>query len=195
MGDMRSISRRQGGQGLGASIKLVCLLVMTLLLCACAKNTVNYNVVQPSKEALRAETVAWLAHYGTQVVEEGRRVKVILHSDDLFLPRSANLTQQGVQQISRVAMLLPLYPTEYTNVSAYTDPSGGSPSFLKALTARQAQVVADAVWPKNIDSRLLVSHGQGAANPVALNATANGRALNRRVNISFEYFRDYNIFN
>ena len=67
----------------------------------------------------------------------------------------------------------------------YTD-NAGSPEYNKDLSRRRADAVKRSLTALNIpDSRIAVS-GFGEENPIADNATEEGRAKNRRVEIKFE---------
>ncbi|MBL8917531.1 MAG: OmpA family protein [Myxococcaceae bacterium] len=52
------------------------------------------------------------------------------------------------------------------------------------LSERRAKAVVDALTKRGIDRARLASKGFGKSKPVADNATAQGRSLNRRVEVS-----------
>jgi outer membrane protein OmpA-like peptidoglycan-associated protein len=67
-------------------------------------------------------------------------------------------------------------------IAGHTDNQGDSAHNQVLSQNRSASVIA---WLKahGVDASRLASQGFGASRPVADNATANGRALNRRVEI------------
>ncbi len=67
------------------------------------------------------------------------------------------------------------------SVTGHTD-SRGSEDYNQALSERRAQTVADEISAKYPDASMNVQ-GMGEASPVASNDTAEGRQLNRRVDI------------
>ncbi|GAB6852751.1 OmpA family protein [Paraburkholderia kururiensis] len=70
-------------------------------------------------------------------------------------------------------------------VSGYTD-STGPAAHNQGLSERRAQSVVRYLQEHGLKARQWVAHGYGESNPVATNATAAGRAQNRRVEISLE---------
>jgi outer membrane protein OmpA-like peptidoglycan-associated protein len=96
----------------------------------------------------------------------------------------ATLTPGDKQQLDMVATKL---KTEASNVqlhvSGHTD-SVGSDAYNQKLSQRRAQSVTDYLVSAGIPRASFVSvEGDGEARPVADNKTADGRALNRRVEI------------
>ena len=69
------------------------------------------------------------------------------------------------------------------NVVGYTD-SVGTEEYNQELSVRRANAVKDYMVSEGIDPGLINVKGMGEADPVASNATAAGRAENRRVEIS-----------
>jgi OOP family OmpA-OmpF porin len=74
--------------------------------------------------------------------------------------------------------------TTYTNYSAkivgYTS-NTGSATYNQKLSEKRAKAVIALLKEKGVSSNQLSSAGMGEANPVADNATAEGRAKNRRI--------------
>lgn len=68
-------------------------------------------------------------------------------------------------------------------VNGYTD-STGTAAHNQGLSERRAQSVAQYLQAHGLKARQYVVHGYGESNPVADNATAEGRAHNRRVEIT-----------
>jgi len=68
------------------------------------------------------------------------------------------------------------------DVIGHTD-SDGSEEYNQALSERRAQSVSDYLVSEGVDPNIIDVSGQGELNPVASNATKEGRALNRRVDV------------
>ncbi|AYZ64298.1 OmpA family protein [Burkholderia multivorans] len=110
---------------------------------------------------------------------------VNLAGDALFATGLATLTPTA--RASLDALLARQGNTAFTRVSVtgYTDSVGGDASNL-ALSQRRAQAVAGYLKSHGLNAGTLAVTGRGSADPVASNATAEGRASNRRVEISLE---------
>jgi OOP family OmpA-OmpF porin len=67
-------------------------------------------------------------------------------------------------------------------INGYTDNSGTA-EYNMALSKRRAKAIYDYFVAKGISASRLQSVGHGLEDPVASNATADGRALNRRVEL------------
>jgi OOP family OmpA-OmpF porin len=65
-------------------------------------------------------------------------------------------------------------------VTGYTD-STGDAAYNEALSARRASAVGRYLVAKGIPARLIFVEGRGESDPIASNATPEGRAQNRRV--------------
>jgi len=68
-------------------------------------------------------------------------------------------------------------------VSGHTD-SKGSIDYNQALSERRADSVAEYLLDKGVVVARLETIGFGEGSPIADNATAEGRSLNRRVELS-----------
>lgn len=67
-------------------------------------------------------------------------------------------------------------------LSGHTD-SDGSDAYNQSLSERRANAVRDYMVEHGVSAQRLDSAGYGESQPVATNATAEGRAQNRRVEI------------
>jgi len=68
------------------------------------------------------------------------------------------------------------------SVGGHTD-SVGTDAYNQGLSERRALAVKDYLVGKGVDGSRLSSMGYGEASPIASNDTADGRALNRRVEL------------
>lgn len=68
------------------------------------------------------------------------------------------------------------------DVIGHTD-SDGTEEYNQALSVRRAEAVRDYMVSEGVDSNIIDVSGEGESNPVASNATREGRAQNRRVDI------------
>jgi len=75
------------------------------------------------------------------------------------------------------------YPSLKVDVSGHTDWIG-TDAYNQALSERRATAVKDYLVRKGIDAGRIRTYAYGESQPVAPNTTAEGRALNRRSEIS-----------
>lgn len=100
-----------------------------------------------------------------------------------FETNSAKLTRDSHAVLDRVARSLIDSPEVKVEVGGHTD-SVGSESHNRALSSARAASVRDYLVGKGVEASRLVSKGYGESKPVADNATAAGRAKNRRVELT-----------
>jgi outer membrane protein OmpA-like peptidoglycan-associated protein len=94
---------------------------------------------------------------------------------------SDHLKPESAAVIRQVAAALEKNPNLKLEVDGYTDSVGAAPHNLD-LSGRRAQAVVNVLVSQfGVDASRLTGTGQGQANPIATNDTAEGRASNRRV--------------
>jgi len=102
--------------------------------------------------------------------------------DVRFATNSAELAATDQAELDQlVALLAP--GRERIRITGHTDATGSAAVNLD-LSARRAATVRDYLVARGIDGARLVAEGRGAAEPVATNETPEGRALNRRTEIT-----------
>ncbi|MCK5656345.1 MAG: OmpA family protein, partial [Deltaproteobacteria bacterium] len=84
--------------------------------------------------------------------------------------------------LDEVASILEKNPEMEVEVQGHTD-NTGSATYNQWLSEKRAQKVKDYLVSKGIDSSRLEAKGYGLTQPVASNATEEGRAQNRRVEL------------
>ncbi len=120
----------------------------------------------------------------TEVTPEGE-LKTKIKGDVTFATNSSTVNGMGNEKIRQLAAILSKYPNDKIEVTGHTD-SQGSNSWNQQLSAQRAAsvknlLVSNGVMPSNITTM-----GYGPAVPVADNSTADGRSMNRRVEINIE---------
>ncbi|HET8700848.1 MAG TPA: OmpA family protein [Nitrococcus sp.] len=108
---------------------------------------------------------------------------VLTLGDVLFAYNSAKLRPAAQAPLDKLATFLRQHPQRQVRIVGYTD-STGSAAYNQRLSERRAQSVADALAQRGIERTRMEVAGKGKNNPVASNATAGGRQLNRRVEIT-----------
>lgn len=98
----------------------------------------------------------------------------------LFTTGSAQLHATAEATLDRVVDALNRYPSPRVEVSGHTDDLGSADLNRRLSEERAAAVVAYLI-DAGVDGTRLTARGVGPDEPVADNETAEGRALNRRV--------------
>lgn len=93
-----------------------------------------------------------------------------------FASGSAKLTPDAVKLLGAVVPCI----TGPFEVGGHTD-NVGQPAANQALSQRRAAAVAAFLVGKGVDAKLLSSKGYGESAPIGDNATAEGKAKNRRI--------------
>jgi outer membrane protein OmpA-like peptidoglycan-associated protein len=97
-----------------------------------------------------------------------------------FESGSSSLTPDSYSVLDQVVKSLKAYPEVRVEIAGYTD-GVGKDDFNLALSQRRADAVKQYVVNAGVSPDRLISRGYGKSNPVASNATASGRAENRRI--------------
>ncbi|KUY76421.1 OmpA family protein [Burkholderia sp. RF4-BP95] len=110
---------------------------------------------------------------------------VNLAGDALFATGLATLTPGARASLDK--LLSEREDRTYTQVTVtgHTDSVGSTAANL-ALSKRRAETVASYLKAHGLKAQSVSVTGRGSADPVASNATAEGRASNRRVEISLQ---------
>ncbi|ARF87018.1 MULTISPECIES: OmpA family protein [Burkholderia] len=111
--------------------------------------------------------------------------QVLLQGDANFAFDSAVLTPDARSQLDRFVQINSGVEFRRVAITGFTD-STGSDTHNLALSASRARNVMNYLRGNGLKAQSFVSEGLGAADPVASNATAEGRAQNRRVEIRID---------
>ncbi len=128
-------------------------------------------------ERLRLQELERLAKLEEEKIEKALS---LAQESIAFNSGSATLTQGSYKALDAVAQLMKENAEISLSLSGYTDSSGNAESNLR-LSKERAGAVKRYLVSQGIDEGRLRAQGFGIANPRADNNTAEGRALNRRV--------------
>ncbi|HLP68809.1 OmpA family protein [Ciceribacter ferrooxidans] len=129
-----------------------------------------------------AELRAQLQGTGISVTRMGDRIILNMPSNITFATDQDAVMPQFYPTLNSVAIVLRKFDRTLIDVNGHTD-STGSLAHNQALSERRAMSVASYLNSQGIDPRRVSSLGFGPSQPVASNATPEGRAQNRRVEI------------
>ncbi|WP_428055711.1 OmpA family protein [Candidatus Avelusimicrobium alvi] len=118
-----------------------------------------------------------------EVVKSDNGIQVYLKNDILFTTGSSELSAASMQTLTDLNKVLKKYPKNRIVVQGYTD-STGSDAINNKLSTQRAKAVYDFLLGSGLKTQSITYVGYGSSNPIASNATAAGRAQNRRVVLS-----------
>jgi peptidoglycan-binding protein ArfA len=110
-------------------------------------------------------------------------VAALLRTPITFSTDGSTLAPSSRQLVSEIAGKLKACPDVKVAVAGYTD-SSGTDAINVPLSASRAKAVADGLVSDGVAAGAVTSRGAGSADPVADNGTPEGRAQNRRVEIT-----------
>jgi len=108
--------------------------------------------------------------------------KITLQADTLYDFNKADLKPEGKATLDKIARDLSKIKLEVIIAVGNTD-SVGTDAYNMALGQRRAQSVKAYLTSKGVDGSRIYTESKGKSNPVATNATEEGRAKNRRTDI------------
>lgn len=148
----------------------------------------QYESERRSRE--EAEKRAMDALSKTQKVKTDERGTVItLSGSVLFAFGKSDILPSAKKRLDDVAEALKRAPDRTFVVEGHTD-SIGSIDANQVLSEKRANAVRDYLISRGLDESRIQAVGKGKDNPIDSNATAEGRAVNRRVEIIVQRPKD-----
>ncbi|AHE55862.1 OmpA family protein [Sphingomonas sanxanigenens] len=136
------------------------------------------SYMDKQEQELRRKT----AGTDVEVTRDGDNLILNMPSGITFGYDSAAIQPQFRKTLDDVAGTLASYEKTYVDVYGHTD-SDGSDAYNQGLSERRAKSVADYLSSHGVSSARLATQGFGESQPIADNATPEGKAANRRVEI------------
>jgi general secretion pathway protein A len=90
-----------------------------------------------------------------------------------------------IERMKELVMILHEHPEATVKIIGYTD-SIGDEGYNRKLSEFRANMVKSFLLGQNLPPENITTQGLGKENPVGRNDTAEGRTLNRRVEISID---------
>jgi len=113
---------------------------------------------------------------------EGDSVVVTFAGEVMFDSGSRNLSPGAMSRLDSVAATINRYPDADVIVKGHTDSQGAEEANMR-LSEDRALMVKNQLVVKGVDPGRLTTLGFGESQPLVTNATPEGRAQNRRVEI------------
>jgi outer membrane protein OmpA-like peptidoglycan-associated protein len=120
---------------------------------------------------------------GVGVTRKGNDITLTMPGSLAFASDSADLNVAFGGVLDSIAVVLKKYDKTIIEVAGHTD-STGSREYNQALSQRRAAAVATYLEKRGILKSRIMVVGAGETRPVASNNTADGRARNRRVELT-----------
>lgn len=131
----------------------------------------------------QAELHQQLQGTGVSVTRSGNNIILNMPGDVTFATDQYQVEARFYPVLNSVAKVLTHYDKTLVDVAGYTD-STGTASYNLQLSRKRAASVANYLAAQGVQPMRIQAIGYGENNPVASNATASGRSMNRRVTIT-----------
>jgi outer membrane protein OmpA-like peptidoglycan-associated protein len=134
------------------------------------------------------ELEAELSGSGVGVARQGDNLVLRMPSDVTFASAQSSINSRFYPTLDDVAAVLNRYDQSVIDIVGHAD-SDGADDFNLNLSRQRASSVAQYLVTRNVLPDRLYVDGRGESAPIASNATAEGKAQNRRVEILIRPFR------
>lgn len=119
---------------------------------------------------------------GVQVIREGDNIRLIMPGNITFATDSYQLLPGFYPVLNSVGIVLAKYADTTVRVSGHTDNTGNR-QYNLTLSERRADSVANYLATQSVVRNRMYVEGLAFDQPIADNATSQGRAQNRRVEL------------
>ncbi|NQD92669.1 OmpA family protein [Pseudomonas sp. CrR25] len=120
---------------------------------------------------------------GVEVQRQGDVIQLIMPGNITFATDSAEIASSFYAPLNNLANSFRQYNQNSIEIVGHTD-STGAHTYNMGLSQRRAQSVASYLAAQGVDQARLSTRGLGPDQPLASNASADGRAQNRRVEVT-----------
>jgi len=121
--------------------------------------------------------------HGYKVDPDGCPVHVTLHVNFAF--DSSVLPASSKDDVAKLTRVLSENPPAKVIIIGHTDHTG-TDEYNQKLSERRAASLAKKLIDNGIDAKRIETSGKGEKEPIATNATAAGRAQNRRIEVDIQ---------
>jgi len=119
---------------------------------------------------------------GVSVTRQGDSIILNMPGNITFKTDSSEVSANFYQVLNSVAKVINEYDKTYVDIYGHTD-STGAAAYNMQLSQRRADSVSSYLRTRQVLPDRILTRGLGEDSPIATNATPEGRALNRRVEI------------
>ncbi|UPY35860.1 OmpA family protein [Sediminicoccus sp. KRV36] len=161
-------------------------MLSILLLTGCVSEQ-RYDALQGAYTQLQAR---YTADEATIQMLNGR-LKITMTDRILFSSGGYRINERAREALGKMVPTLQGLQNTRVIVEGYTDTTPVGPELRREgistnldLSSRRADTVADSLIAQGTPRNIISADGRGEANPIAPNTTAEGRAQNRRIEIT-----------
>jgi chemotaxis protein MotB len=186
------------------NLGMVYVAVAALLLAGCVSQQ-KYSEAEQQNQALSQKNATLEEDYKSlnqsmsaevsankmQISRQQDAIKILLNDELLFPSGGWELTAEAKRAIAKIAAILAPHQTTKIVVNGYTDSTPIGPGLQAQgitsnliLSQKRAEDVMKYMISQGVKPNLVSAHGFGDSNPVASNDTPEGRAQNRRVELT-----------
>lgn len=120
---------------------------------------------------------------GVSVTRNGDNIILNMPGNVTFMTNSADINAGFYQVLNSVALVLKEFDKTVVDIAGHADSTGPDDKNLD-LSQRRAGSVSSYLASQGINAQRLIATGYGETRPIASNDTPEGRAQNRRVEIT-----------
>lgn len=178
-------------------VQTLCVLGAALLMAGCVSQQ-KYDASQQKNAELEAQYEQLNQSMSSEVASRDMRitrmqnaVKVSLNDQLLFPSGGSEMSDGAKTSIAKVAAIVAPHQKNKISVNGYTDSTPIGPDLAKQgittnliLSQKRADNVMQYMISQGVKPDLVSAQGFGEADPVASNDTPDGRAQNRRVELT-----------
>src|SRR6266480_1312721 len=145
----------------------------------------NYMDRQESelRALMRDSGVTMSSPLRVTVTRKGEDIVLNMPGNITFRTGSADLNVQFFKVLDGVAQVARKYDKTIIEIAGHTDNVGGA-DFNRQLSQRRASAVAQYLQSKGVAEQRIMTAAGGEEHPIASNSTEQGRAANRRVEVT-----------
>ena len=164
---------------------------ITMLLLAGCVSQLKYDALEADYQQLNQTMSKEVAANQMQITRLQNAIKVTVNSELLFPSGDWQMSAQAQQTIGKIVPILAPKQQTKIQVNGYTDNVPIGPGLVRQgitsnleLSQKRADNVMQFMISRGVNPRLVSAQGFGEKDPVASNDTPEGRAQNRRVELT-----------
>jgi chemotaxis protein MotB len=161
-----------------------------LVLAGCVSQQ-KYDTLDAQYQQLNETMSAEVAANQMQITRLQNAIKVTVNDELLFPSGDWQMPPEAQRTLSKIVPILAPKQQTKLKVNGYTDNVPIGPGLMREgitsnleLSQKRADTVMQFLIAQGVNPSLVSAQGFGAANPVASNDTPEGRAQNRRVELT-----------
>ena len=165
-------------------------MAAALILYGCVSQQ-KYNALDQEYQQLQQSMGTEVSNQQMQITRLQNAIKVNVNGELLFPSGGWEMPAQAQQTIAKMAAILAPQQTTTIIVNGYTDDTPIGPELRRQgvtsnliLSQKRADNVMQFMISQGVKPNLVTAQGFGDADPIASNATPQGKSQNRRVELT-----------